>query len=79
MGRVHCFLSPDLPLCVSGCILSTPKSTFLFRFSFLPILHILTVHKRPDMSQESKYRIAIAAALLIGWFIVVFLRSGTAW
>ncbi len=31
------------------------------------------------MTQETKYRIAIAAALIVGWFIVVFLRSGTAW
>lgn len=31
------------------------------------------------MSKDTKYRLAIAAALLVGWFIVVFLRSGTAW
>ena len=32
-----------------------------------------------SLSQNTKIRILILAALLIGWFVVVFLRSGTAW
>jgi len=31
------------------------------------------------LSPQQKTRILILAALLVGWFIVVFLRSGTAW
>lgn len=31
------------------------------------------------ISENTKYRILIAAALILGWFAVVFLRSGTAW
>lgn len=31
------------------------------------------------ISENTKYRIIIAAALIAGWFVVVFLRSGTAW
>lgn len=31
------------------------------------------------MTQNQKYRIAIVLALLIGWIVVVFFRSGTAW
>ena len=32
-----------------------------------------------SLSQNTKIRILILVALLIGWFVVVFLRSGTAW
>jgi hypothetical protein len=31
------------------------------------------------LSKNARIRILIAAALLIGWIIVVFFRSGTAW
>ena len=31
------------------------------------------------LSKNTKIRILIAAALIIGWIIVVFFRSGTAW
>ena len=31
------------------------------------------------ISENAKYRILIAVALILGWFAVVFLRSGTAW
>jgi hypothetical protein len=31
------------------------------------------------MTENQKYRIGIAVVLLLGWFAVVFLRSGTAW
>jgi len=31
------------------------------------------------MNEHTKYRILIAALLIVGWFMVVFLRSGTAW
>jgi nitrogen fixation-related uncharacterized protein len=31
------------------------------------------------LSKNAKLRILIAAALIIGWIIVVFFRSGTAW
>lgn len=31
------------------------------------------------MTQNQKYRIAIALALILGWIVVVFFRSGTAW
>ena len=31
------------------------------------------------LSKNARIRILIAAALIIGWFIVLFLRSGTAW
>lgn len=32
-----------------------------------------------SLSKNTKIRILIAAALLIGWIIVIFFRSGTAW
>jgi hypothetical protein len=28
---------------------------------------------------DQQLRVVIALSLLIGWFVVVFLRSGTAW
>lgn len=31
------------------------------------------------LSKEQKTRILIILALLVGWFVVVFLRSGTSW
>ena len=31
------------------------------------------------MSSDKKLRILIVAALLVGWIVVVFLRSGTSW
>jgi uncharacterized membrane protein len=31
------------------------------------------------MTQNQKFRIAIAVALILGWIVVIFLRSGTAW
>lgn len=31
------------------------------------------------LSPNQRIRILIVAALLVGWFVVVFLRSGTAW
>ena len=34
---------------------------------------------RNTMSQNQKFRIAIALALILGWILVVFFRSGTAW
>lgn len=32
-----------------------------------------------SMSSNKKLRILIVLALLVGWIIVVFLRSGTSW
>ena len=31
------------------------------------------------LTEDQKYRILILAALLIGWIIVIFFRSGTSW
>jgi hypothetical protein len=31
------------------------------------------------LSTNTKYRIFIVLALVIGWIVVVFFRSGTAW
>jgi len=31
------------------------------------------------MSPNTRLRLIIAAALIVGWIIVVFFRSGTAW
>ncbi len=31
------------------------------------------------LSKNAKIRILILAALILGWIIVVFFRSGTAW
>ena len=36
-------------------------------------------HSLMILSKNAKIRILIAAALIIGWIIVVFFRSGTAW
>ncbi len=32
-----------------------------------------------NLNEATKYRILIALLLLGGWFVVIFLRSGTAW
>lgn len=32
-----------------------------------------------NMSSQQKTRILILAALIVGWAIVIFFRSGTAW
>jgi hypothetical protein len=31
------------------------------------------------VSEQTRLRIYIAVALILGWIIVIFLRSGTAW
>ncbi len=31
------------------------------------------------MTKQTRYRIIILAALIIGWAVVAFFRSGTAW
>ncbi len=31
------------------------------------------------MSKDQKLRIAIIVALLLGWIVVIFFRTGTAW
>ena len=31
------------------------------------------------LSQNTRIRIYIAAALILGWILVLFFRSGTAW
>lgn len=35
--------------------------------------------KLPTMKKETRYRILILLALLIGYVVVAVLRSGTAW
>jgi hypothetical protein len=32
-----------------------------------------------NFSEDQKLRILIVVALLVGWILVVFFRSGTAW
>jgi hypothetical protein len=31
------------------------------------------------LTENQKYRIGILAALIMGWVVVVFFRSGTSW
>jgi hypothetical protein len=50
-----------------NCDLTIPQSTIV-NSKFLM-----------SLSKNAKIRILIAAALVIGWIIVVFFRSGTAW
>ena len=55
------------------------RRVVLLVHSKLPIFFNKLTIIESRMSSDKKYRIFIILALLVGWIVVVFLRSGTSW